>query len=300
MLSWVVPPGAAAAVAPVPERPALVLGAGAIARGQLVAVRRDLVVDGECASSAVVLQGIARIGGRVHGDVIVLGGDALLLDGAQVEGGVHVLGGSIRASAGATIAGAQVAYPTAPHTLLVLLEGPSLGLPATSRAVVGIKLALAAAWLLLSVLLLLTAGRRLTLSAALVTGEPFRCFWSGLAAVLAAVCTIVVLAGLLAPSAGVPLLVLGLLFAMLLKLWGTVAVFQSAGGWLLRAGRRSPRASGRDALPATLFGVAALTLLKLVPALGVWVWTVVTLIGVGAALRSKFGLAEPWVLSPGQ
>jgi hypothetical protein len=276
----------------------LVVEAGALAREQLIALRRDLTLDGECASSVVVIQGTATVTGKIAGDLVVLGGDALLQPGAEIGGNVHVLGGSIVARGGAVVAGAQVAYPTAPRTLLLLLEGPSLGMRATSRTVIGLKLALAAAWLLLAVILLLTGSRQVGEGAALVTAEPFRCFFAGLTAVLAAVSTIVLLAAVVGEVVGVPLLVLVVLFALLLKLWGTVAVFQSASGAAAAAQpwRRHRRAG---ALRATLIGLSVLTVIKLVPALGVWVWTIVTLIGVGAALRSKFGLVEPWLAERG-
>ena len=50
---------------------------------------RDSVVDG----SLIVLGRTARIGGVVHGDVIVVGGDAFVHPGAQVDGRVVAIGG---------------------------------------------------------------------------------------------------------------------------------------------------------------------------------------------------------------
>ena len=34
--------------------------------------------------------------------------------------------------------------------------------------------------------------------------------------------------------------------------------------------------------------------LKFLPWVGIWTWTVATFIGVGAALSTKFGRREPW------
>jgi hypothetical protein len=55
------------------------------------------------------------------------------------------------------------------------------------------------------------------------------------------------------------------------------------------------------ALHAACLGLLVLGALKLVPWLGVIVWTAATLLGVGATLTTKFGRREPWfVLDPSQ
>ena len=54
-----------------------------------------------------------------------------------------------------------------------------------------------------------------------------------------------------------------------------------------RPGRRAVRAG-------VLAGVLLLGALKFVPYLGIWAWSAATLVGVGAALRTKFGRREPW------
>jgi len=47
-------------------------------------------------------------------------------------------------------------------------------------------------------------------------------------------------------------------------------------------------------LNAATGGLLVLGLLKFLPWVGDWTWTVVTFIGVGAALSTKFGRREPW------
>ena len=70
---------------------------------------------------------------------------------------MFVLGGEIRARPGSRVTGRTVAYPTAPGALLVLAEGPALGLSPWSRVVVGTKLALLAAWLVTAMALVAAA-----------------------------------------------------------------------------------------------------------------------------------------------
>jgi hypothetical protein len=272
------------------ETAALTLGAGSLARSQVVAVGRDVVIEGEALSDVAALDGSVRVTGTVSGDVIVLGGDVKLGPEARIGGDVFAVGGTIDAAPGATVEGRTVAHPTASAVWLTLLEGPALGSAATTPLVLGAKLALMAAWMALSLLLFAASGREVLSTSETIRREPFRCFVTGLTGVLALALTAVAFGAFAPAIAGAPLLVLVVLFALLLKLWGMVAVFHALGERALRLARR-PRAL---ALNAATTGLLILGVMKFVPMAGAWIWTVATLIGVGASLTSKFGRQEAW------
>lgn len=271
------------------ESPALLIAEGSVARSQVVALGRDLVIDGEALADVATVDGSVRISGRVEGDVIVLGGEALLLPTAYVVGDVFVLGGTLTAREGARIDGRAVSHATFHSAWLTLLEGPALGDAATSGVVVGAKLALLAAWLVLGLALLAMSGREIRRTSENVRAEPFRSFFVGLTGVLAMFLTALLFSAFAAVVVGLPLLVLVVLAALLLKLWGMVAVFHATGSWV---GRRV----GRRLAPveSLVLGLVLLGAIKLLPVVGLWVWTAATLIGVGSTLRTKFGRLEPW------
>ena len=270
---------------------ALHLAAGSVARRQLVAVGRDLVIDGRALADVAALQGSVVVNGSVAGDVVVLSGGARLGPAARVEGDLFVVGGAIQAAPGARIGGRAVSYPTASSAWLTLLEGPTLGLPARSPLVLGGKLALLAAWAALLMLFFATSGRQLLDTAESVRTEPFRAFFVGLTGVVALLLTALFFSAFAGSLLSLPLLVLVVLLAVVLKLWGMVAVFCAVGDWAARRLFRRPRPRPINA--ATL-GLLLLGALKFVPVVGVWVWSAATLIGVGAALSTKFGRNEPW------
>jgi len=277
----------------VSDAPALHLERGAIARHQIVAVGRDVVVEGEALAGVSAIDGTARIAGTVAGDVTVLGGDAVLEATAVVRGHVQVLGGHLRAAPGARIEGRTIAYATFSRAWLTLLEGPSLGLGATSPIVIGAKLGLVAAWLALTVGLFATGGRGLGAASAEVRNEPWLCFATGLVAVLGMFLSMLVLAAALPSAFALPLLGLAVLAALVAKLWGTVAVFHAAGRAAVGRRRRLPT------LHEACIGLAVLAFLKFLPWVGVAVWSTATLVGVGAALRTRFGHErEEWL--PGE
>jgi hypothetical protein len=283
--------GASAADSPDPgPQPGLRLEAGSVARQPIVAVGRGIEVDGEALAGVTALNGSVTVTGVVRGDVTVLGGDLILASTASIEGDALVLGGRLVAAGGSRLSGRAVAYPTVSRAWLTLLEGPSLGMEATSPLVLGAKLGLVAAWLALTLLLFASAGRPLVRTSEEVQQEPLRCFAAGLVGLATIVLTALFLSAFLPTLLGVPLLVLVALFSLALKLWGMVAIFHSFGRFCVtRLARRRV-----VQLHAAVLGLSLLGLIKLVPMAGVWVWTAATLIGMGATLRSKFGRFEPW------
>lgn len=269
---------------------ALTIEEGSVARSQVVALGRDLLVAGEAVADVVAINGNARITGKVAGDIIVLGGNAVLSSTARAAGDVFVLGGTLEAEQGARIDGRSVSYPTISSAWLTLIEGPSLGLPPTSPVVLGAKMALLAAWMTLTLLLLATSGRGILSTSEQVVADPMRSFFVGLTAVLALTMTGLFFSAFAAALVGVPLLVLVVMLALMLKLWGMVAVFHALGNWL---GTRVFRRRFRT-LNCALLGLLTLGAIKMIPFVGTWVWTVATLIAVGASLSTKFGRREPW------
>jgi hypothetical protein len=259
-----------------------------------VALGRDVTIEGEALSGVTALEGDARILGSVIGGVTVLGGDAELGPRAVVRGDVYVVGGELRVASGARVEGRAVAYPTVSRAWLTLLEGPTLGLSAGSTLVLAAKLALSAAWLVLTLVLFAAFGRNVGSTADEVALEPLRCFWAGLVGLLALTLSALLLASVLPPIVSVPVLALVALVALLAKLWGMVAVFLALGRWVAaRAGR--PRLL---ALHAAVVGLLVLAAVKLIPYAGLWAWTAASLIAVGASLRTKFGRREPWFADP--
>lgn len=279
----------ALAVPAAAAEPALVIETGSLAARQVIALGRQLVVNGTVTADAAVVGGDAVVGGEVRGDLIVLGGDARLGPAARIGGDVFVLGGRLDTERGARIEGRSVSYPTIGSAWLTLLEGPSLGLSPVSPIVLGAKLALLAGWVALTLGLFAVGGGGVLSTSRAVGDQPFRNFFVGLTGVLAIFLTALLFAALAATLAGAPMLVLVVLLALLLKLWGMTAVFHALGAWLLdRMGKRL------TPLNAALLGLVILGAIKLIPFVGTWCWTVATFIGVGATLTTKFGRREPW------
>jgi len=271
------------------ERPAVEVRLGSVARDQVVAIGRDVVIAGSTSTDVAAVNGDAHVSGRVGGDLVVLGGEAFLSESAEIGGDLFVLGGAIELADGAVVTGRSVSYPSVGAAWLTLLEGPAVGISAFSPVVLAAKFALMMAWMLLVLLLFSTCGRPMLSTAAGVHEAVFRNFFVGLSCVLACVTTSVLLTALNVSVLAAPLLVLLVLGALILKLWGMVGVFCALGNWV---GERLSRRL--TPLNAAVVGLLVLGVLKFVPFIGVISWTVATLIGVGATLTTKFGRREAW------
>ncbi|MCB1056710.1 MAG: polymer-forming cytoskeletal protein [Acidobacteria bacterium] len=284
----------AAAPASDPGRPALELHEGAVARSQVVGLGRDVVIDGDAETDVVAVGGSVRVAGGVGGDVIALGGGVFLAPDSHVTGDVFALGGEVDMAPGSTLGGRSVSYPAVSSAFLTLIEGPSLGLPPLAPVVLTAKVALLVAWLLLTLIAFATSAPEVLATAESIRVEPLRDFWVGLTGLASLTLTALFLAAFAGPLVGFPLLALVVLILLLLKLWGMVALFFALGDALARR-------LGRRLLPlhAACLGLALLGVLKLVPQLGLWVWTVATLVALGASLTTKLGRREPWFVEAG-
>lgn len=263
--------------------PALVLREGSVARQEMVAVGRDLVIEGRAMSDVAVLRGDLRVRGSVEGDVIVLGGEVTIESEGRVGGNAQALGGVVELQPGAEVGGRIAAYPRLHSSLLALFDGPALGIGWWSPSLLLLKLGLAAAWILWAALCALFASRPLRRTAVSFEAGPLRLFAIGLGVVLTLTLAMVVLTVLLPLAAAMPLLLLTALLLLGLKLWGVAALGLSLGRQLqTRLTAATPLILG----PAVI-GMLALNLLRFVPVLGVVAWAAFSLVGVGAAVAGR-------------
>jgi hypothetical protein len=99
---------------------------------------------------------------------------------------------------------------------------------------------------------------------------------------------------------GIPLLVALAVFAMLTKIYGTIAMFHAVGTIVAGLRTREQLAQRRwlrGDLAMVIIGLLILGAIRLVPVIGPIVWGLASIFGVGTALATKFGRREPWFLA---
>jgi hypothetical protein len=155
-------------------------------------------------------------------------------------------------------------------------------------------------WLIAAIVLTLISGREIRYSSMEVRTSPLHCFALGLVAVTSFVLTAIVFDYLVGYFIGVPLLFALAVFAILTKIYGTIAVFHALGAVVAGARSRDDLARRRwlrGDLAMVIIGVLILGALRLIPIVGPIVWGFASVFGVGVALATKFGRREPWFLA---
>lgn len=163
-----------------------------------------------------------------------------------------------------------------------------------------VSAALLAVWMIAAVALTLLSGREIRYSSVEMRASALHCFALGLVAFTSFVLTAIVLNYLIPYHVGVPLLFALGVFAMLTKIYGMVAVFHAVGT-LIAGSRTRDQLAGRKWLRGDLamvvIGVVILGAIRLIPIIGLVVWSLASVFGIGTALATKFGRREPWFLA---
>ena len=195
----------------------------------------------------------------------------------------------------ATVVTALVAAPLfrAPSSPVTFSQAASM----MTTTAVGVSLLFV--WIITSVVVTLMSGREVRYSSIEVRTSPLHCFALGLVAVTSFVLTAILFSYLIPFLVGIPLLVALGVFAVLTKVYGTIAVFHAIG--TIVAGTRSRHAMLqrrwlRGDLAMVLVGVVLLGAIRPIPVLGLIVWSIASVFGIGTALATKFGRREPWFL----
>jgi hypothetical protein len=160
--------------------------------------------------------------------------------------------------------------------------------------------ALLVVWMFAAVALTLLSGREIRYSSVEMRASALHCFALGLVAVTSFALTAIVFSYLIPYHVGVPLLFALGVFAILTKIYGTIAVFHAIG--TLAAGSRTrQQLAGRKWLRGDLamvvVGVVILGAIRLIPMVGPVIWALASVFGIGTALATKFGRREPWFLA---
>ncbi|MEP7027667.1 MAG: hypothetical protein ABI960_03640 [Candidatus Eisenbacteria bacterium] len=230
--------------------------------GQDIAVERGEHILGH----VFAMGGNITIRGMVDDDVVAMGGDVTLEDGATVRGDVVSLGGSVHKAPTATILGSNVTVGGLPRKLFDFRTLAFLGS--------GMKFLQALTnllfWLFIGWIVILLSATRSRRVLAEVERRPAASIGWGILGVLAiapATIVIALVAVLLVVTIiGIPVAVLlllgyGVAVAALL-LWGGVLGATAIGNWLVR--RLSPRLGEPELMRSTLIGIVAMGILSLV------------------------------------
>jgi hypothetical protein len=233
-------------------------------------VSGDAVIRGKVGGSVVVLDGTARISGQVGTDVVVLGGRAILQDGAVVHGDVQS-SKEPRVASGATVKGDV-------KTIDITGMFTALGFSILGFFWLAVTISTA----ILGVVLLALFGRPFDKAAETARTAPGKTIGWGILL-----------------SVGLPVLAVAAAFSLVglplgIGTGGALGVIGALGyvTSALYLGRLIIKAP-RNIFGAFFAGWGILRVLALLPGIGVLVWTVASVVGVGALAVAAWRGSHP-------
>lgn len=280
----------------------LVLMAATIVTAMIAAPSTTSHRTAAATSNVVVFGRDATIDHPVHGDVQVYRGSALVSD--VIDGDLLVFGDGVTFSGNGRVTGDVILAGGDAHNADGRIGG-HLYTPATVQGAArlvtrtAVIVSLLFVWIIAAIALTLMSGREIRLSSVEIRTSPLYCFALGLIATTSFVLTAIVFSYLVPYLVGIPLLFALAIFAVLTKIYGTIAVFHAIGTLVAGSRTREQLAQRRwlrGDLAMVVIGVLILGAIRLIPVVGTIVWGCASIFGVGVALATKFGRREPWFL----
>jgi hypothetical protein len=261
--------------------------AGAADDKRIIKIGSDVTVEeGSTVHSVFTIGGQITVGGTVEQSVTAVGGSVVLTKTAVVKGNVTALGGVIVMARDAQIDGnlMEINSSNIINTITAALSSEWEG---WSWIFAFVSLAIFLVILVLALLIVALLPKPIRIVSEAITEQSFKVVLCGILGLV----LIAPLALLLTISVvGIALIPLEVIVVVCSVLMGFIAVGQLIGGMALHwIGRPNP-----GTLRATFWGLILLWLIGWIPYIGWMVKAIAIVIGLGAALITRFGTHEGW------
>ncbi|HYV43044.1 MAG TPA: hypothetical protein VEO02_14740, partial [Thermoanaerobaculia bacterium] len=246
------------------------------------------------AGRVVAVLSDVRIASRVSGDVVVWGGTVTFSPSGFVEGNLSVFGGGVNGPEGKPLpVGGMVSTP---GTFLRLYLDEVHRAPWQERSqgllFRGLRLLALSVWLAVSLALLFCFASPFARAAASADTHWSSALLAGALGVLSLLLATVAALALLPPALSIPIAILLGLVAVAAKIFGMGALFLLLGQKLVGSVAPAKR-------PAALAaGLALLGAVSLLPFIGSVVWSAASVVAVGIAFLTRFGIPRYRVAIP--
>jgi hypothetical protein len=278
-------------------------------QGQGFVFKKDIVVkEGETQDNVISWGGEIRIEGKVNDSVINFGG-TIIIDGevgetvvgfgseiilnstARIQGDVLSLGGTLDKDPAAVIDGDTVYFSTSDEVAKFLKEG-FIGVFGFSLLplLLIFKLITLVIWFILAIILVAIFPKQISYASSQIRASFWPVFGTGILSIIIFTGLIIFSVFLSFILIGIPILLALIAVGVIIKIFGRVVVFYFLGDWVFKA-FGGKQISG---LLAVLLGLFLFSFIGFIPIIGSLFSFVLSIIGWGVAIRTKFGSVENW------
>jgi hypothetical protein len=251
----------------------------------------EIQIEGKVTDSVINFGGTIIIEGEVKNTVIGFGSEIILKSTARIEGDVVSIGGTLDKDPGMIIEGDTIYFSTSEEVSRFLREGfvGVFGFSLIPLLFI-IKLITLFVWFILAIILVAIFPKQISYASDQIRTSFWPIFGTG-------ILSIVIFTGLIIFSVflcfiliGIPILLALIAVGIVIKVFGRVVIFYFMGDWIFKA-FGGKKASG---LLAVLLGLLLFGLIGFIPVLGSLFSFLLSIIGWGVVIRTKFGSVENW------
>jgi hypothetical protein len=251
----------------------------------------DVIIDGKVRRSVFAMGGTITVGGEVGDAVVGLGSRIVLKSTAVVKGDLVSVGGTIEKEPGFRVEGDTVYF-----------KGPLFSDKAFKNGLWGliffpfwpivliIKMVNVFLWALAAFLAAMLIPKQITRASAQVRTSFWPLIGTGILAHIVFGFLIVFAALLCLILIGVPILFALVMAGLAIKVFGRVALFYFFGESLAK----SLKWNTPSALGASFLGLLVIEVVGFIPIIGILFKAVLTALGWGLAVRTRFGTVDNW------
>jgi hypothetical protein len=248
-------------------------------------------IMGKVESTAIAFGGTIIVEGEVGEVVMGFGTEIILKSTARISGDVVSFGGALTKEPGTVIEGDTVYFKADEGLGRILQEGlfGRTGIKLIPFLII-LRLIMAFIWFILAVVLLAIFPRQIAFAADQIRRAFWPVFGTGFLSITL-FAGLVVLAALLSLALiGLPILISLILIGIIVKVFGQVILFYFFGEVLHKTFSQKPT----PPFLAVSLGFVLVTFIGLIPILGALFSLILSIIGWGVVIRTKFGNTPNW------
>jgi uncharacterized RDD family membrane protein YckC len=254
---------------------------------EMVVIQGHAQIDGVVDNDVVVVGGSATVNGRINGELVVILGSVKLGPSAEVRRDIVVIGGPVDRDPNAKLGGDQVIIGTGGRIfgLSGIFDWLSNGLlwarPLPHN--LGWAWVMAAIFLVVNILLAIMFPRSIESCYKTMEDTPVAAFFTGMLAMILMGPLLVLLVVTVVGVLVVPFVLCALVLALI---FGKIALYQYVG---TQTGRQVHLGILQAPVVAITTGTMIFYVLYTIPVIGFMVWGLLTVMGLGAAVKAAAG-----------
>lgn len=257
----------------------------------IISLGGEIRIEGTVTDSVINFGGTIIIEGEVEKTVVGFGSDIILKSTARIQGDVLSLGGTLDKDPGAIIKGDTVYFSTSDEVSKFFKEGFAgvFGFSVLPLLII-FRLITLVIWFILAIILVTIFPKQISFASNQIRTSFWPIFGTGILSIIIFTGLIIFSVFLCFILIGIPILLALAAIGIVIKIFGRVVIFYFLGDWIFKA-FGGKQASG---LLAVILGLLLFGLLGFIPVIGSLLSFVLSIIGWGVVIRTKFGSAENW------